>query len=265
MKRPVIYYQTDSRWRNNDYSATGETNTIGKAGCGPTSMAMVLATWKDDKITPAVTALWSKVHGYKVCNQGTAYSFFKAIGKIYGITASQLNASNLRGMTAAESAPYHAKALAAIQSGDLVVCCMGKGNWTKGGHFILWYGYEGGKVYINDPASAKAARTCAELALLQGEVKYYFVCKNPNTATTTAATTATTKEEKELTQEQFNTMMGVWLKQQSAQTPSAWSAQARTAVEAAGLITGDAEGNRQYKSFVTREQLAVILARLQSK
>ena len=41
-----------------------------------------------------------------------------------------------------------------------------------------------------------------------------------------------------------------------------WSAEAREWAEKNGLIVGDGNGNKQYRSFVTREQLAVFLKRL---
>ena len=54
-----------------------------------------------------------------------------------------------------------------------------------------------------------------------------------------------------MTQEQFNTLM-----------EGDWSAEAREWAEKNGLIVGDGNGNKQYRSFVTREQLAVFLKRL---
>lgn len=47
-----------------------------------------------------------------------------------------------------------------------------------------------------------------------------------------------------------------------AQSPSAWSADARAWAESTGLIQGDETGDKQYKAYVTREQLAQILFRL---
>ena len=44
--------------------------------------------------------------------------------------------------------------------------------------------------------------------------------------------------------------------------PADWSAEAREWAEKNGLIVGDGNGNKQYRSFVTREQLAVFLKRL---
>lgn len=69
-------------------------------------------------------------------------------------------------------------------------------------------------------------------------------------------------EEEEMTQEKFNELMENYLRARAQEQPAAWSAEARQWAEETGLIVGDETGNRQYRSFVTREQLAVLLARL---
>ncbi len=174
--KPISYLQTDPKWANIDYSARGEKTTIAKSGCGPSCMAMVIATLKNKAVTPKEACAWALAHGYKAVNQGTYYSYFATQGKAYGIAVSQLNGSNLYGKSSQWVKAYHAKALAEIKKGNMVICCMGKGNWTRSGHFILWYGLDKSvKALINDPNSTKAARTCAELSLLQSQVKYYFV------------------------------------------------------------------------------------------
>ena len=68
-------------------------------------------------------------------------------------------------------------------------------------------------------------------------------------------------EEEEMTQQEFNERMETYLKTLAQQQPAHWSAEARAWAEAAGLIAGDETGNRQYRSFLTREQLAVLLYR----
>ena len=45
--QPVSYFQTDPRWKNIPYAVKGESSTIGGSGCGPSSAAMILATWAD--------------------------------------------------------------------------------------------------------------------------------------------------------------------------------------------------------------------------
>ena len=68
-------------------------------------------------------------------------------------------------------------------------------------------------------------------------------------------------EEEEMTQQEFNERMETYLKTLAQKQPAHWSAEARAWAEAAGLIAGDETGNRQYRSFLTREQLAVLLHR----
>lgn len=174
---PVSYKQTDPRWGSKDYSAPGESNTIGKAGCGPSCMAMVIATLADAKITPADTAAWALKNGYKAKNQGTYYTYFVPQGKAYGLEVSRVNTANLKEVSRRDQ--HHAAALEAVKNGDLVICCMGPGLWTKSGHYILWHGTEGNQVLINDPGSSAPGRAKAPLATLQAQVKYYWVIKNP--------------------------------------------------------------------------------------
>ena len=69
-------------------------------------------------------------------------------------------------------------------------------------------------------------------------------------------------EEETMTQQQFDTMMEQWLERRAGQEPGNFSAEARAWAESIGLIKGDLEGRKQYKSFCTREQLMTFLYRL---
>lgn len=68
-----------------------------------------------------------------------------------------------------------------------------------------------------------------------------------------------------MTQEQFNQMMDVWLKQQGQKQPAEWSKAARDWAESVGLIAGDGQGNMMYCAPVTREQLMQFLYRLENE
>lgn len=172
--KPVLYMQSDPKWASHDYSAAGEKTTIKAEGCGIACAAMVIATLADKNVTPITTAEWSKKHGYKAKGQGTYYSYFKPQGAAYGIEISMLNGTNIYGSPASK---YHEVAKESIERGDLVIACMGKGNWTTSGHYVLWYGLEAGKVQINDPWSKKPAQTNADYNLFKSQVKYYWVVK----------------------------------------------------------------------------------------
>ncbi len=177
MNKPVSYLQTDPKWKNHNYSAKGESKTIGSSGCGPTAAAMVIATLKDKNVTPVTTAEWSMAHGYKALNQGTFYTYFVPQMSVYGITCKRLNTSNLYGKS---SSTAHTEALNALKKGNWVIACMGKGNWTTQGHFILLYWYDNGYVYINDPASTGAARVKNTWTLFAKQVKYMWTITFPD-------------------------------------------------------------------------------------
>ena len=69
------------------------------------------------------------------------------------------------------------------------------------------------------------------------------------------------KEEKEVTQEQFNKMMDNYLAGLAKQQPQVWSKEARDWAEGSGLIKGDEHGNKQYESYCSREQMVQFLYR----
>ncbi|MGN0985419.1 MAG: CHAP domain-containing protein, partial [Candidatus Enterenecus sp.] len=69
--------------------------------------------------------------------------------------------------------------------------------------------------------------------------------------------------EDDMDQAKFDAMMADWLSRRDAMSPSGWSEEARKWAEETGLIQGDGKGNMTYKSFCTREELAVMLYRLE--
>lgn len=184
-QQPVIYYQTDPRWKNIPYAVKGEHSTIGGSGCGPTAVAMVLATWADKSVTPKTECAWALAHGWKCLNSGTYYGYVVAATKRYGLKCTQLNGASIYGNS---TSTYHAQAKAAIEAGDLVIACMGRGTWTSSGHFVTVWDIRGNTIYINDPASSRLARTQGDYSTFKKQVKYYWVIKNPGKTTVTTKT-----------------------------------------------------------------------------
>ena len=176
MTRPVSYLQTDPKWGSLDYSVPGEKTTIAASGCGPTAMAMVLATWADPSVTPKTECAWALAHGYKAPRQGTYYGYFEPAGARYGLRVTRLNYTSLYGKS---TSAYHAQVKDALDRGELVIACMGKGNWTSSGHYVLVWDIQGGTIYINDPASTLARRTRGSYALFKQQVKYYWTIEKP--------------------------------------------------------------------------------------
>ena len=169
-KQPVSYLQTDARWKNNDYSAMGESTTIGRSGCGPTCAAMIIETLTGKTFTPADACAWALKRGYKAPIQGTYYSYFVPQFAAYGIACERLNTANIYGQ---KTSSVHTKAMNMLKEGYYLSAGMGKGLWTSSGHYIVVW-WEDGKVRINDPASTKDARLNGDMATFKAQVKYYW-------------------------------------------------------------------------------------------
>ena len=163
--QPKNFKQYDSKWgsviytKNNTYN---KKQTIKNSGCGPTSMADIVATWWDKNATPKTMAALSVQKGYRTTTSGTAWGFFKYCASKYGASKFIQTTS-------------YATAEAAIKNGAYVVCSMKPGLWTKGGHFICWWWVDGTYVYVNDPASASSARAKAKKTLMKDQCKQYFI------------------------------------------------------------------------------------------
>ena len=154
---PVVYYnQTDARWGNKLY---GKTGTIGAEGCGPTALAIVVATLTDHKVTPYDVAKWSAENGHRCEGNGSYHSLIPAGGAHYGLTVTGIGNSS-------------SKLVEALQEGKLVIALMAKGHFTSTGHFIVLRGItEDGKVLVADPASIKRSNQEWELGIVVNEAR----------------------------------------------------------------------------------------------
>lgn len=72
----------------------------------------------------------------------------------------------------------------------------------------------------------------------------------------------TTIEEEDMTQDKFNEMMEVYLQQVAQKNPGSWSKNERDWAEDNGIIIGDSNGLKKYKSWCTREEMVIFLKRL---
>lgn len=160
-KQPVDYKQYDSRWGSEIYTSVGNrSQTIRNSGCGPTSMADIIATWIDSKITPSGMCKWAVKNGYRTPSNGTAWAFFPAVAKAFGFSKFVQTKSM-------------ATARAALKEGALVVASMAPGYWTKGGHFICLWKSDDLYMYANDPASS--VRKKQKLGAFENERKQFFI------------------------------------------------------------------------------------------
>jgi hypothetical protein len=68
-----------------------------------------------------------------------------------------------------------------------------------------------------------------------------------------------------MTQSEFNEFMTNYLISLAKEEPSNWSEEARIWCEQQGIIEGDQNGNKMYKKFVTKEEIASIIYKLKQK
>lgn len=140
-----FYSQHDPRWASKIYYSS---SNISKAGCGPTSTAMVLSGLncnissldlnKDGKLTPDEMVDFSRKKGTYVVGAGTSFSFYPAVAEAVGV--------NLKESTSLEEAK------AALRQGKAIVASYDAGHWTSGGHLIALVGISSdGKIIVHDP------------------------------------------------------------------------------------------------------------------
>lgn len=152
---PVVYYnQTDARWGNRMY---GRSGTIGEAGCGPTALAIVVASLTANKVTPYDMAQWSVANGYRCEGSGSYQSLIPDGGRHYGLTVTSIGRDGK-------------KLVEALQEGKLVIAIMSKGHFTSSGHFIVLRGVTAeDKLLVADPASVKRSNKEWDLRIVTGE------------------------------------------------------------------------------------------------
>ncbi len=133
----TYYSQIDARWKNNMYSSIGDrSQTIGSSGCGPTSASMVVSSIKGT-ITPDVMANLFIKYGYRSSNNGTYWSAYRAVADEFNIGYQET--SDIQ------------KALDLLKNNNYIICSVGNGLFTTGGHYIVLVGIEENTLKIYDP------------------------------------------------------------------------------------------------------------------
>ena len=167
-------------------------------------------------------------------------------------------------------------------------CCEPAGHTYQGGAMI-GYNVEKNQAFF-EAVYENAAQLCAWLCRRYGfdpmedgvlichsegyargvasnhaDVMHWWPKHGKNMDTFRARVRELMEEEKTMTQERFDIMMENYLARRGELLPGDWSQEARQWAEENGLIRGDKTGEKRYKSFCTREELAMILYRMADK
>lgn len=152
--REVVYYnQLDERYADQPYG----TDRIGKSGCGPTAMAIVVSSLTSDRVDPAEMAEWAYQHGYWCKGSGSYHSLIPGAAEAWGLPVSGCSASEPQ------------RIVDALTAGKLVVAIMAEGHFTKSGHFIVLRGVQDGKILVADPASYSRSGQSWDLSIILDE------------------------------------------------------------------------------------------------
>lgn len=156
--RELTYYdQTSEAWADQPYGS----DTIGRYGCGPTAMAMVVSTLSETGIDPAQMAQHCVDQGYWAKKHGSYWSIVPGAAEDFGLTCISLPPEE----TDRDLIVYY------LNTGQLLVALMGPGHFTNGGHFIVLRGITlDGSVLVADPASPERSLITWDLDLILEEL-----------------------------------------------------------------------------------------------
>lgn len=129
--------QTDPIWKNYRYGDT--TNLI--AGCGPTSLSMVISYLKGEYITPAnmISHVGGTNSKYMISGQGSLWSMMTEVPKEYGLKSKVIKTQK--------------ELEDSLNNNNPVIAIMGVGYFTDAGHYIVIRGIDkDGYLLVNDPA-----------------------------------------------------------------------------------------------------------------
>lgn len=135
--KPNFYKQYDYRWSG--YTIRGAS--IGRNGCGPTSIANVVSALVNSRITPKDTFRWMANNGYIDPVNGSYWNGITAALKHFGITKFKVTSSS-------------ASAKKTLKNNHWLIGVVVRSRWTSGGHYITLYDLTSSeRVLVSDSAS----------------------------------------------------------------------------------------------------------------
>ncbi len=157
-KYPLLL-QYDTRW---GYGMYGE-DPIAINGCGPTSLAMVIAglTGRND-ITPYDIATYSYQNGHYA--SGTSWTLFTKGANNYGIIGTELPLSK-------------SVMINELEQKHPIICSMSKGDFTTTGHIIVITGMKDGEFILNDPNSKERSNKLWSYENIKSQIRNLWAFK----------------------------------------------------------------------------------------
>ena len=149
VETPVHFYD------QNDYGSYKfcgfSTASIQKAGCGVTSMAMVVSTYENNNKYDPVWANDLALKRGHCGKDGTKYAHFTSVAKDMGYKTTVYSKNQSNKWKISKTA--YNNILKHLSKGHLIIINVQKGHFTKSGHYMVLSGIDPTtkKVYVNDP------------------------------------------------------------------------------------------------------------------
>jgi hypothetical protein len=117
----TVYAQYDPQWKNRPYG----DGTIGRSGCGPSAMAMIITALTGKKVTPPETSSYADSKNQYEPGVGSRWTIAPVLAEHWGLKSKAIGADVQ-------------KITQALQAGQLVVTSgQGALPFTSGGHYIV--------------------------------------------------------------------------------------------------------------------------------
>jgi len=155
-----LFLQWDKRW---GYTTYGD-DMIANAGCGPTCLSMVCTyLLQDPSLDPKTVAEFSMDYGYCCPGFGSYWSLIYEGGEILGLNVEPIYNDE-------ESI------VSELEAGNPIICLVGPGDFTYGGHFIVLTDYIDGKIKINDPNSIENSEKLWDYSDIEYQLDELYAC-----------------------------------------------------------------------------------------
>lgn len=153
----TYFSQGDPRWAH--YQCAGQ-DPMEKYGCGPTVLAMLVSSFTEQELTPAMAAEWAADHGYYVAGEGSRHQLIPEGTAAFGMSS--------RGI----EEPTKEQVIDSLNSGKLLVALVGPGHFTQKGHFLIITSvYDSSHVWVADPARPENNRIIWKTETILAELK----------------------------------------------------------------------------------------------
>lgn len=150
-----LLLQYDKRW---GYGYYGDL-VVATDGCGPTVISMVVAglTGRND-VTPYTVATYAEENGFFDKEIGTSWRIMTEGIHEYGIYSKEL--------------PLDKNIMInELEQNHPIVLCMGPGEFTDAGHFILITDVKNGKFVVNDPNSIERSKKLWSYEQIEDQIR----------------------------------------------------------------------------------------------